>query len=284
MPGSHRRSESSWCGWSLQVLVTILISQCCSCGVLRPHHQRKGDDAEASATNPASLVATSPDDLTPGVAPAGIEAESTTDFAGFTPSGSSRPALTGWKRSATEAIHEARSNGRPIIVAATNQQIETSQQFESTLLASRAFRDVTDGAFVFLLLDYGDKETLKSDFYRDFKTRLNLRGYPTLLVVLPDGQEIIRLKGYLPEWKNRYIQSIKDSIPHAAQAAAYRRKKMESTGYRLWGAPNGEKIFAKLIGVDANQATFTGEWGGEFRTFITRLSEADQEWISKQRR
>ena len=59
---------------------------------------------------------------------------------------------------------------------------------------------------------------------------------------------------------------------------------MESTGYRLWGAPNGEKIFAKLIGVDANQATFTGEWGGEFRTFITRLSEADQEWISKQRR
>lgn len=275
-------------GWLVRGMLCIFLYQCCSCALLRRVHLPEAASPKPNADDEAETgaglkpnTATSPGDLTPGVAPAGVAAEKGADPAGYVPSENWRPTLTGWKHSAADAIAEARVENKPLLVAVTNQQVENAQQFESSLLASKDFRDAAGDAFIFLNIDYGDKETIKSDYYRDFKTRLNIRGFPTLLILLPDGREIVRLRGYVTDWKGRYVQSVKDARPHVEQAIELRRKQMKKNGYRLWSGRKDVQVFAKLVSVDANQATFTGEWGGEFSTFITRLSEADQKWIGE---
>ncbi len=60
-----------------------------------------------------------------------------------------------------------------------------------------------------------------------------------------------------------------------------RRKEMEKYSYRMWSDRQGTQVWAKLEKVDANQAVFISEWGETFRTFISRLSDADQARLPK---
>ena len=205
------------------------------------------------------------------------------DFSSMTPGQGFTPKLTQWKQSLTEVMRDARKQGKLVMVFATHNAVDAANQMESTLLSTPNFVRMVGTSFLLLRVDYGDSDTKRSQTYTDLKSRLNIRGFPNLSILQPDGKVLLRLSGYTSDSKGRYLQTIKDTIEHAPQILEKRRKDLESSGYRYWRDKSGAPVFAKLKVVDANMLTLTTEWGEEFKTFANRLSPEDQAWIEARR-
>jgi hypothetical protein len=198
----------------------------------------------------------------------------------FSGGGMTSRAVT-WRRSGSDAAAEARRAGVPLLIFFSNRSSPTATMLE--VMLNTAPEAATIGQqYIPLYIDFASKETRESLYYRAVLDRYKPRGYPVLLVALPDGSEVVRQSGYAgetrtePEWRKRTLQFISAAVAQSDKAAALRRKRLEQEGYRTWTNNQGKPVFARLETLDANQATFTGEWGESFRTFTSRLSEADR--------
>jgi thioredoxin-related protein len=203
------------------------------------------------------------------------------DFSGVVQTGAQASTFVNWQRSAADALKLSRTTGKPLLTLFTHQMSQPAQSLESTFLRTPEFRELAETEFVLLRLNCADQDTARSDYYRDFKKRLKATGYPTLVVSMPDGTEMMNLSGYKHEWQARHLQSLKSAVTRCHKAKETHRKKLEAAGYRLWTDKKGVVVFAKLNAVDANMGSFTGEWGEPFNTFVTRLSDADQAWVAE---
>lgn len=206
------------------------------------------------------------------------------DFSTVMQSNSRGTSRVAWKQSAAEAVDQARLMGKPLLVFFTSQNSPAAITMERTMGLAEPFRVLTEQQFIPLRIDFSDKDTRDSEFYKAFKERLVPSGYPTMLVVLPDGTEITRLSGYKTEYQDSYIKRLQLAVDQSKKAVELRRTKMAKEGYRLWTNKKEVEVFARLSSLDANMGTFTGEWGNTFTTFITRLSDKDQAWIEEQKR
>jgi thioredoxin-related protein len=224
------------------------------------------------------------DPAAPTTAPGATEA-GLFDFSSMVSGQSRAPTTSLWQRSATVATKHARVTGTPLLIYATHRSSIRSQEMESTLMNSPAFQSMIQEKFVPLLVDYSDQETSRSPMYRELKSRFQVRGYPALVVAMPDGTEVAQFTGYKSDQQHRYLESLKNASIQAERQINERRAKLEKEGgYRMWKNKDGKPVFARLTELDANMGTFTGEWGESFKTFLTRLSDEDQAWIAERRK
>ena len=296
-------------GWSGSWLRSLGLGAsallCCQCGSLKKTETKESvafpEQGEAGNTMTASIDAGSSGlalpspseaDMIPGVPPSeaagggGGSASLMTplmDFSAMALTPNGYGLMHGWQRSASEAIQSARLQGKMLIFAMTNSGVSLSQQMNASLLTTPEFLNATSEDFVRVWVDYGNSDTEKSDYYARLKKRMKLHGFPSLLITLPDGREVIRFNGYNPEWKARYMASIEEAKDRGGKMIATHRRELERAGYQSWKDKTGRPIFAKLEQVDANQLTFTSEWGEVFRTFLNRLDEEDQEAIRRKK-
>jgi thioredoxin-related protein len=206
------------------------------------------------------------------------------DFSSMVPAQAGASTSTLWQRSVTLATKHARLTGTPLLIYATHRSSVRSSEMENTLMQAPAFQTLTKEKFVPLLVDYSDQETSRSLMYRELKARFQVRGYPALVVALPDGTEVMQFTGYKADQQGRYLESLQRACDQADRMTRERREKLEKDGYRLWKNKDGRPVFARLTALDANMGTFTSEWGEDFRTFLTRLSDEDQAWIADRRK
>jgi hypothetical protein len=196
----------------------------------------------------------------------------------------------GWHSSLTTAAQDARRSGKPLLILFTHQGSSSAQALENTLMLTPDFRTLVSDELVPLRINYADTDTRQSPYYRDFKERLEAKGYPTVVITLPDGTEVDRIAGYNEKsagentaYTKEYLKRLQNAVANSKKAVDSRRGRLESQRYRMWSSKDGTKVFARLEKLDANMATFTTEWGEPFRTFLTRLSEADQAEIAARR-
>lgn len=206
------------------------------------------------------------------------------DFSGMINAPSQAMAAIAWQRSVTASARESRLTGRPLLVYFTHHDSIPSQQMEASLMNNPEFVTLVKESCVPLLVDFSDQDTARSELYRGLKSRLEVSGYPALVLTQPDGTEVTRLTGYKRDSERRYLELLRGGIQRAGKLAAERRTRLEKEGYRNWTSKDGNPVFARLVSLDANMGAFTGEWGETFKTFLSRLSEADQAWIAERRR
>ena len=247
---------------------------------------KQGTAPASAAPSPAGSDGPVPGQLPEGAASsAPTEEGGLFDFSSVVQSHRAAAARLSWQRSATVAARQSRQTGMPLLICITHKSSKTSQDMENTLLLNPDFRSLAQESFVPLLVDFADQETSRSPMYRDLKSRLNVRGYPAIVVTLPDSTEVMRLTGYKTDYLKSYLQKLKDSLPRAQKLIDARREKLEKQeNYRTWKNKDGNPVFAKLVALDANMGTFQGEWGETFKTFLTRLSPEDQAWIAERRK
>lgn len=211
------------------------------------------------------------------------------DFSSISAPTGSAPRMMRWKRSVTEVMDEARHKGLLVVIFATHSAVDAATQMETQVLNNPTFLKLTASDILLLRVDYADSDTKRSEVYAELKRKLNIRGYPNLSIIQPDGKALLRLSGYAPgsvpgvNSKAICLQSIKETLEHAPQILAKHRKNLEPQGYRTWKDKSGRPVFARLKAVDANMLTFTTEWGVDFKTFESRLSDEDQAWIERLR-
>lgn len=266
-------------------------SQLPSCGYLALLHKHEPDRSAHQVTVTAgdpsmpgvvSLSMPGLPQAQPGESPAAIPGGSPAfDFSSAFSGGGMRSRIVNWRRSGSDAAGEARRAGIPLLIFFSNHATPTAAMLE-TMLNSAPEAAAVGRHFIPLYIDFGDKETRDSPYYRALLGRYRPRGFPVLLVALPDGSEVARQSGYAgeakmePEWRKRTLQFIHAAVTESDKAAAGRRRRLEREGYRTWTNNQGKPVFAKLEALDANQATFSSEWGELFRTFTSRLSEQDR--------
>jgi hypothetical protein len=280
----------------------LLLAQCGA--IKKLGHSKRGADASAQAPDPerrgwglamsdeewakykagATAAPATSADATPAGAPTGGEGGAF-DFSSMVPGQSPASRQVIWLRSATQAGLKSRLIGTPLLIYASHTASQPCHDMESTLMNSPAFRTLAQDNFIPLLVDYSDQDTNRSTLYRDLKSRFEVRGYPTLVVTLPDGTEVSRLTGYKKENEKKYLETLQEAVGKVEKLTSERRAKLErGSGYRMWKNKDGHPVFAKLTALDANMGTFTGEWGESFKTFLSRLSQEDQAWIAERRR
>jgi hypothetical protein len=221
---------------------------------------------------------------TPAAGGAGTGEGGAFDFSGMINAPSQAMAAIAWQRSVTASARESRLTGRPLLVYFTHHDSIPSQQMEASLMNNPEFVTLVKESCVPLLVDFSDQDTARSELYRGLKSRLEVSGYPALVLTQPDGTEVTRLTGYKRDSERRYLELLRGGIQRAGKLAAERRTRLEKEGYRNWTSKDGNPVFARLVSLDANMGVFTGEWGETFKTFLSRLSEADQAWIAERRR
>lgn len=206
------------------------------------------------------------------------------DFSTVTQNNTRGTSRVAWKQSAADAIEQARLTGKPLLVFFTSQKSASAVTMEQTMVLTEDFRILVEQNYIPLRVDYSDLDTQRSEFYKSFKERMEPHGYPTMLVILPDGAEVTRLTGYKTEYEKSYLRRLRQAVEQSKKTVELRRTKMMKEGYRLWTNKKDVEVLARLTRLDANMGTFTGEWGNTFTTFITRLSDKDQAWIEEQKR
>lgn len=229
-----------------------------------------------------------------GMGPAGVPGTTAEggmfDFSNVVQTQPQNFGRVGWHNSITTAVQDARRSGKPMLILFTHQNSMSAQALENTLVLSPEFRTLVSDQFIPLRINFGDTDTRRSPFYRDFKTRLEAKGYPTVVVTLPDGTEVDRIAGYNEKsagqnssYSKEYLQRLEKAVADSKKAALARRTHLETQRYRTWTSKDGTKVFARLDSLDANMATFTTEWGEPFKTFLNRLSDEDQAQIAQRR-
>lgn len=186
-----------------------------------------------------------------------------------------------WNQSASEAISQSKRTGLPLLILFTHQMSQPGVELETMLNVAPELSNADAPPWVLLRIDFANQDTARSDYYRSLKARYKPNGFPVLLMTLPDGTEVARQTDYNKEWKSRTTQWMRYATEQSKKRTEVRRKEMEKYSYRMWSDRQGTQVWAKLEKVDANQAVFISEWGETFRTFISRLSDADQARLPK---
>lgn len=246
--------------FSLPISVVFL----CSCSAL----SRKENKPEGVADAPKEI----------GKPAAG---HSMFDFTSSFQNAGTAASLARWNQSGSEAISQSKRTGLPLLILFTHQLSQPGVELESMLNVLPELGNVAAPTCILLRVDFSNQDTARSDYYRSLKARYKPNGYPVLVMTLPDGTEVARQTGYHPEWKSRTTHWMSYATEQSRKRTESRRKEMEKFGYRMWSDKQGTQVWARLDKVDANQAVFISEWGEPFRTFISRLSDADQARLPK---
>lgn len=183
-----------------------------------------------------------------------------------------------WNRSGSDAIDEAKRRGLPLLIFFSHHSSPPALEMETTLSNSA---DLTrdDPRFIAIRLDFYDKDTSGSEYYKSLRDRYKIRGYPVLLVALPDGTELKRQSGCSKDWKSNVNHWLDDAAHRAQSGIDLHRSRLASKKYRMWKNKDGQEVFARLESQDANKLVFTTEWGATIHTFTNRLSEEDRQRI-----
>ncbi len=128
-----------------------------------------------------------------------------------------------------------------------------------------------------------DREARMRDYVADMKKRYKVLGQPTVLVVAPNGAVIGRYRGYHPGTAETYWGLIRQGEVAASKSCTEWRIGMENKGYRQWQDRRGRKVFARLLSYWRGDILLAEPDGQRSKTTESKLSDADQSWIAREK-
>jgi thiol-disulfide isomerase/thioredoxin len=131
----------------------------------------------------------------------------------------------GWLTSFPQAVEEAQRQQRRLLLDFTGSDWCTfCIRLDRDVLQTATFREFAAAQFVCVKLDFPRKHPMADELRqqnRELATKYGVRGYPTVLILAPDGTLIGRLTGYDGSGAPAYIARLKDALTdHAKQHPA----------------------------------------------------------------
>ncbi len=204
-----------------------------------------------------------------------------------------------WEQSETIAKRRAAREGKPLLIWFTDSaRSPMCKALSRELLATPEFETWAAENLIRLRVDanvkvddpdlaLGDKESRMVDlkhYIARMKKQYKILGNPVLVMLNPGGEVIGRYRGYKSGDADYTWGLIKQG--QAASAHAYQgwRSSLEKKGYREWRDRLDRKVFAKLASYDDGMLILVEPDGTRSRTHENKLSDADREWITEQKR
>ncbi len=129
-----------------------------------------------------------------------------------------------------------------------------------------------------------DRRARLKNYGAELRKRYQVMGYPCLIMLSPSGEVVGRYRGYTRGDAENLWGRMKHGEAVASEAYKGWRAGLEKKGYREWQDRRGRKIFAKLTSYLKGELHLIEPDGTRSRTREEGLSNADQAWISEQKK
>lgn len=200
-----------------------------------------------------------------------------------------------WLQSYQEARRESMREGKPLLIWFTKTGSPGSPmcaRLQREVFAKVDFEKWAKGKLVRLKVDAagGRREvdefgqltgslTARRNYAERLKKQFNVLGYPTLVVLQPDGAVYTRERGYGRGEKAELWGKLKNAALTIDHNRGVWELKMAKRGYRRWLGTNDEVVFAKLTRYRNGNLWLTEPDGNVIKTSQKYLSKNDRGWI-----
>jgi len=195
-----------------------------------------------------------------------------------------------WLESYTEARRESMRMGRPILMFFTSSKnASSSASIKSELFASHDFGKWAKENVVRLRIDVdggslergrlSDNTIKRRNYAIKLKKQFHVLGYPTIVVLQPDGSVYAQERGYRRGQKKELWGRLKNATLTIEHNHQIWKRRMMAKGYRDWTGTNGQVVFAKLSRYRDGQMILVEPDGNRVKTTTRGLSKKDRAWI-----
>ncbi|MFT6178576.1 MAG: thioredoxin-related protein [Paracoccaceae bacterium] len=201
---------------------------------------------------------------------------------------------TPWMPSYSEARRESMRSGKPILMWFTRTGSPASPMcvtLSRELLATHEFAKWAKENVIRLKIDVsggvdnktrrkGDEVT-RRNYAEKLKKQYHVMGYPTLIVLQPDGGVYSRERGYSRGENKEIWGNLKNAALTIEHNRGVYERRMAKKGYRVWIGQDRGLVFAKLSRFDEKSGTvwLTEPDGNLIKTSTRYLSNDDRGWI-----
>ncbi len=173
-----------------------------------------------------------------------------------------------WFTDANAAMAEAKAKQLPVFAYFTGSDwCPYCKIFSEKVLQTQRFRDFATGKVVLLYLDFPQEQQLPESLVRqneEWQARYRVEGFPTVLLVDADGNEIDRL-GYTPQ--GDFIATLKAALNPAKEADYIPAAGWMNNFDKALALATEKKLPVVLV--------FTGsDWSSEDKTFKSDVLES----------
>ena len=195
-----------------------------------------------------------------------------------------------WFESFAEARRESTRTGKPILMFfLSSKNASSTSAISRELFAANDFGEWAKDNVVRLRVDIdgGSMErgelsdgTIKRRRYAEnLKKQFHVLGYPTVVILQPDGSVYSQERGYKRGEKSEMWGKLKNAALTIGHNHEIWKRKMNAKGYRDWTGTNGQVVFARLARYKQGEMILIEPDGNRIKTSTRFLSKNDRAWI-----
>ena len=207
-----------------------------------------------------------------------------------------------WEESETTAKQRSMREGKPLLIWFTDSQSSPMcKAVSQELFSTHEFGDWATENIVRLKVDtFVSRDDVKDmdtdgandfrarvrDYTTELKKRYKIMGYPSMVMVSPNGEVVGRYRGYKRGDSEFLFGQFKHASDVSTQSIKGWHGSLEKKGYREWQDRKGRKVFAKLTSYSSGSGalSFIEPDGTRSRTTESKLSDADRAWLAEQKK
>ncbi len=203
-----------------------------------------------------------------------------------------------WLESYREARRESMRSGKPILMWFTRSGSPSSPRcttLNRELFAKNEFGDWAKENLIRLKVDasggvdnksrFEGEELSRRKYAEKLKKQYHVLGYPTLVILQPDGAVYASERGYSRGGHAELWGKLKNAALTIEHNREVYERKMAKKGYREWTGTNRGLVFAKLSRFDerSGKLWLTEPDGNVVRTSTKFISKDDRGWILEEK-
>lgn len=204
-----------------------------------------------------------------------------------------------WEESETIARQRAAREGKPLLIWFTDsarspmckvlsQELFSTPDFEhwasEKIIRLRVDANIQVDDPNLTMDEKGDRMVALKNYVARLKKQYKILGQPSLILLNSSGEVIGRHRGYTHGQADYYMGLFKQGVAVSAHHHTEWRAGLEKKGYREWRDRKDRKVFAKLTRYSEGTLTLIEPDGTRSRTREDKLSDADQAWLSEQKK
>lgn len=203
-----------------------------------------------------------------------------------------------WERSLKLARKNSIRAGKPLLIWFTNlRSSPRCKQLDDELFSQPKFQAWADDHLIRMRVNEGEDfdqdhlsldqvQTMRVDFakyVKQLKSHYKVLGYPSLVVVDPQGRVVGHHRGYRKGQQDLVWGRLRQWVVASDAATKDWMRKLEARGYREWEDKRGRKLIAKILRYDKGALHLVEPDGSRSQLDERTLSEADRKWIEEQK-
>ena len=203
-----------------------------------------------------------------------------------------------WERNIRVARKTSIREGKPLLIWFTDsRRSPRCRQLNDELLTDPEFQEWARDELVRMRVDEGEeldeegldldeKQSLRVEFtkyVRKLKKHYKVLGYPSLVVVDPQGRVVGHYRGYKKGQADLMWGRLRQAVVASDAATRTWLKQLESRGYREWEDRSGRTLIAKLLRYDDGKLHIVEPDGARSVIREDQLSAKDLRWIREQK-